>query len=112
MVNAVPEPIILPITFNVELHVVALFKIVFPDTYKAVDGVVVPIPTLPFCNTVNKLVNAEPAPPPTGFWLMVKLAVFGYLAFAVFAEGLAPPLFKLMLTPQYEYKWESPANAP
>ena len=43
MDNAVPLAMILPITFNVELHVAALFKMVFPDTYKAVDGVVVPI---------------------------------------------------------------------
>ena len=40
---------------------------VFSDMYKDADGVVVPIPTFPFCNTVNKLVKAEPAPAPTGF---------------------------------------------
>jgi hypothetical protein len=30
----VPEPIILPTTFNDELIVVALFNVVFPETFK------------------------------------------------------------------------------
>ena len=33
MVNAVPEPIILPTTFNDDDNVAALFNIVVPDTF-------------------------------------------------------------------------------
>jgi hypothetical protein len=36
----VPEPIILPTTFNDELIVVALFNIVFPETFKFDKAVV------------------------------------------------------------------------
>ena len=33
MVNAVPDPIILPTTFNDDKHVVTLFKVAFPDIF-------------------------------------------------------------------------------
>ena len=96
--------------FKDEFNVAALFKTVVPDTYKLDDGDVVPIPTLPFWRTVNKLVKAEPAPPPTGRWLIVKLDVYGMRVYPALPEGLFPPLFKFILTPQYEYRLLSPAK--
>ncbi len=33
MVNAFPEPIILPVIFNDDNNVVSLFNVVFPDTF-------------------------------------------------------------------------------
>ncbi len=47
IVNAVPEPIMLPITFNDDIHVVALFIIVFPPTCNLAWGVIKLIPILP-----------------------------------------------------------------
>ena len=42
LVNAVPEPMILPTTFNDELIVVALLIVVFPETFNADNNVHVP----------------------------------------------------------------------
>ncbi len=41
MVNAVPDPIILPTTFNDDKHVAALFNVVVPDTFNELLIVVI-----------------------------------------------------------------------
>ncbi len=46
-----PEPITLPTTFNDELIVVALFNVVFPETYK-VDTNVEGLLKLTTCNSI------------------------------------------------------------